>query len=392
MNTTSRIKDPALFAAVSEEELAWLRYVTPVTEHYCRHVASRAFDGKRLACWMHLRFNTLPWLLALAESGVDIAVGACNVDSTDDAAAAFLAEHGITVLGWSGMSLEDYESHKQTIRDFDADYLCDMGGELSEVYLDRRPTVVGALEATTSGLNRLRDLDIPFPVFDWNSIPLKDRLENRFHVGHEVWPVFGEVTSMSLFGRSVLVVGYGPVGKGIAQRARDLGAFVHVADLDPVRLIDAEHHGCVPVDLEAGLERCSIVVTATGVEGVLGATQLKHLRQGAIVFNAGHSNREIDVDWLTRHPHRRVRAHIERFDLEDAQVLLLAEGSLLNLAAGTGSSGLDLFDLYTAVMLRGIAWMFDGGAEDAPAGVQPYPAALEREIAERWLETRMGTA
>ena len=113
------------------------------------------------------------------------------------------------------MTQADYDQHKQLVRAFDADYLCDMGGELSEAYLDREPNVKGALEATTSGLNVLRDHDIPFPVFDWNSIPLKDRLENRLYVGNEVWPVFSEVTWMSLFRRSVLVVGYGPVGKGI---------------------------------------------------------------------------------------------------------------------------------------------------------------------------------
>ena len=150
---------------------------------------------------------------------------------------------------------------------FDADYLCDMGGELSMAYLDRTPPVKGALEATTSGLNLLKDHDLPFPVFDWNSIPLKDRLENRFHVGDGVWPAFGHVTGLGLFGRRVLVIGYGPVGKGIAERARNLGAVVSVADLDAVRLLEARHHGCETVTLEEGLARCEIIVTATGVEG-----------------------------------------------------------------------------------------------------------------------------
>jgi adenosylhomocysteinase len=252
---------------------------------------------------------------------------------------------------------------------------------LSAAYQDREPPVKGALEATTSGLNVLRDHDIPFPVFDWNSIPLKDRLENRFHVGNEVWPVFSEITWMNLYRRSVLVVGYGPVGKGIAERARDLGAIVYVADLDAVRLIEAQHHGCAPVSLEEGLTRCQIVVTATGVEGVLGEAHLRQARPGAIFFNAGHSNREIDIDWLYGQPHQRAKAHVERFDLNGKQIFLLAKGSLLNLAGGTASAGADLFDLYTAVMLRGINWLFDGGAEGAPPGVQPYPAELEQEIA-----------
>lgn len=147
------------------------------------------------------------------------------------------------------------------------------------------PPVVGALEATTSGPHTLAGLDIPFPVFDWNSIPLKDRFHNRFHVGNDVWPVFREVTWMNLCGRSVLVVGYGPVGKGIAERARNLGATVHVVDLGAVRLMEAQHHGCIPVSLGEGLAGCQIVATATGVERVLGEKQLQKARPVSIFFN-----------------------------------------------------------------------------------------------------------
>jgi adenosylhomocysteinase len=378
---SSRIKDAGLSAQIEKAEIDWLRYVTPITEHYCREVSQRDYRGRKLACWMHIRFNNMPMMLALAESGAEIVLGACNVDSTDDAAAAYLAERGITVYARRGMTQAEYDEHKQLVRAFDADYLCDMGGELSVAYLDREPPVKGALEATTSGLNLLRHYTLPFPVFDWNSIPLKDRLENRFHVGNEVWPVFSEVTSMSLFGRSVLVIGYGPVGKGIAERARDLGAIVYVVDLDAVRLIEAKHHGCTPVSLEEGLARCQIVVTATGFEGVLRGEHLRQARPGAIFLNAGHSNREIDTDWLYQQPHQRMRAHIERFDLGGTHIFLLAKGSLLNLAGATQGGGADLFDHYTAVMLRGITWLFDGGAEDAPPGLQPYPSFLEQEIA-----------
>jgi len=257
-----------------------------------------------------------------------------------------------------------------------------MGGELSVAYLDRTPPVKGALEATTSGLNFLKRHRLPFPVFDWNSIPLKDRLENRFHVGDGVWPVFSYVTGLGLFGRRVLVVGYGPVGKGIAERARNLGAIAHVTDLNPVRLLEARHHGCETVNLDEGLARCHIIVTATGVEGVLCKKHLCQVRPGAILFNAGHSNREIDIDWLYHQPHQRMKAHIEQFNIGKTHLFLLAKGSLLNLAAGAGPHGVDLFDHYTAVMLSGIAWMFDGIPDNILPGLQPYPAHLEREIAE----------
>ena len=173
---------------------------------------------------------------------------------------------------------------------------------------------------------------------------------------------------------------------------RDLGAIVYVADLDAVRLIQAKHHGCAAVSPEEGLARCQIVVTATGVEGVLGERNLRQARPGTIFLNAGHSNREIDIDWLYRQPYQRMRAHIERFDLKGTHIFLLAKGSLLNLAAGSGASGADLFDHYLAIMLRGISWLFDGGAEGAPPGVQPYPSELEQEVARLSVQLHGGTS
>jgi adenosylhomocysteinase len=388
--TASRLKDPRLASQIDEAVLAWLRYVAPITDHYWHDTSGRNYQGKRLACWQHIKLDNILPLLALREAGAEIVVGACNADSTDDAAAAYLAEHGVTVYAWQGMSQADYDEHLRLVRDFDAEYLCVMGGDLTLAYLDRDPPVKGALEATMSGLNVLRGHQIPFPVYDWNSIALKDRLENRYHVGNDVWPTFSEVTWMSLYGRSVLVVGYGPVGQGIAERAVDLGAHVSVADLNPVRLIEAWHCGCTPVSLEEGIARCQIVVTATGVDRVIRGEHLRLARPGTIFFNAGHYNREIDIDWLYSQPHRRVKAHIERFDIDNAYVFLLAKGSLLNLAAGSATAGVDLFDLYTAVMLRGIGWMFEGGADGAPAGVQPYPAELEQEIARLAVSLRTG--
>lgn len=380
---SSRIKNLDLAAQIDEGQLAWYRYVSPITEHYCRQIAQRDYRGKRLAYWGHITAqNTIAMSLALKQAGAEVVIGACNVDSTDDAAAAYAVSKGITVYGWQGMSQVEYQENLALVRSFEADYLCDMGGELSVAYLDKTPPVKGALEATTSGLHLLKKHKLPFPVFDWNSIPLKDRLENRFHVGDGVWPAFGQVTGLGLFGRRVLVVGYGPVGKGIAERARDLGAIAHVTDLDPVRLLEARHHGCEIVSLTEGLGRCHIIVTATGVEGVLSEKQLCQVRPGAILFNAGHSNREIDIDWLYQQPHQRMKAHIERFDIGETYLFMLAKGSLLNLAAGAGAHGIDLFDHYTAVMLLGIAWMFDGIPDDIPSGLQLYPAHLEREIAE----------
>jgi adenosylhomocysteinase len=377
----SRIKSLDLAAQIDDGELEWFHTVSPITQHVARDIAGRDYRGKRFAYWGHItRQNALCMLVPLREAGAEMAVGACNVESTDDAAAAYLVAQGIRVYGWQGMSRADYQENLALVRAFDADYLCDMGGELCVAYLDKAPPVKGALEGTMTGLHVLHQHTLPFPVFDWNSIPLKD-LHNRYHVGDTVWPAFSHVTSLGLFGRRVLVVGQGPVGKGIAERARALGASVYVTDLDPVRLLEGHHLGCETVELEEGLARCDIVATATGVERVLNERNLGRARPGAILFNAGHSNREIDIDWLYRQPHRRLKPHIERFDLGETHFYLLTQGSLLNLASGSSVHGIDQFDHYTAVMLRGTVWMFDGIPAEIGPGLQRYPAHLEREIA-----------
>lgn len=382
MIETSRIKDRDLAAQVDLGEIAWQRLICPITNQFADQIARKDYHGKKLAYWGHLTGqNLILMMTALKESGADIIIGACNVDSTDDVAAAYVASKGIRVYGKRGMSQTDYQENLAIVRSFEADYLCDMGGELCVAYLDKIPPVKGALEATMTGLHNLSKHNIPFPVFNWNDIPLK-YLHNRYHVGDSVWPAFNQVTGMSLYGRHVLVVGFGPVGQGIAQRARNLGASVYVADLDPVRLLEALHFGCETVTLEEGINRCQIIVTATGISGVLGKELLEKVKPGSILFNAGHSNHEIDIDWLYQQPHERMKANIERFELSETYLFLLAQGSLLNLAAGAGPFGIDQFDHYTAVMLLGISWMFDGIPDDISPGVQRYPFVLEKQIAE----------
>lgn len=377
----SRVKNIDLAKEIDAGQIEWFRTITPISNYYCRQIEQRDYRGKRFAYWGHItRQNTLSMILALKQAGAEVAMGACNVDSTDDAAAAYAAAQGVYVYGWRGMTLNDYRENLAIIRSFEADYLCDMGGEVCAAYVDKTPPVKGAMEATTSGLHVLKNLHLPFPVFNWNDIPLK-YLHNRYHVGDSIWPAFSFITSMSLYGRRVLVVGFGPVGKGIAERARDLGAMVYVTDLDPVRLVEARHLGLEPVELQEGLEHCQIIVTATGVEGILRRDQLSRLLPGSIIFNAGHSNHEIDIEWLYRQSHQRIVPHIERFDLEKTHLYLLGQGSLLNLSAGMPPHGQDQFDLYTAVMLLGTAWMFDGIPEEIQPGLQRFPIHLEREIA-----------
>ncbi|RCK47706.1 S-adenosyl-L-homocysteine hydrolase [Thalassospira profundimaris] len=383
---TSRIKDAALAANITPETLAWREVICPVTAAYGRYVAKRDLRGKTIVSFQHVLEDTIPTLLPFVQAGARVKVGACNPDSTDDAAAAYLAANGVEVHAFSGMTPDEYAKSIDILSDEPADIIADMGGELIEAFVKKGHKVEGALEATTTGVHRVEKLALNFPVFNWNDIAIKDRLHNRHHVAQEMWPVFSNVTGLALYGRTVLVIGFGPVGRGVAERARNLGAVVSVAERDPVRALEAQHHGCAVVDLETGLKNNAIIVTATGLSGILGKAQLSQVRRGAVLVNVGHSNTEIDVAWLDTLPRTRMRRHIERFDLdENKQVYLLNRGSLLNLAPGMGGSGKDLFDPFSAILLRGIDWLASGGAASFKPGFWDYPADLEVEIAQRIL-------
>jgi len=364
-----------------EAALEWLRFTHPVSEHFGAAVRRTDLSGKRLAGWMHLLPDTILTLLPFVEAGVSVRVGGCNPDSTDPRVVDYLVEHGVEVFDGrrEPRALYDETLHRFAAGPLDA--ICDMGGELIEAATLAGTPVGGALEATTTGLHRVRPLNLRFPVFDWNGIALKDAIHNRFHVGEETWPAFGSITGLSLFGCRVLVVGFGPVGRGVAERARALGAVVTVAERDPVRQLEAVHFGCRTLPLAEALVEADVIVTATGRDGVLGQAELGLCRDGAVVFNVGHSNREIDIDWLDRHEHRTMKAHIERYALDGRSLFLLNRGSLINIAFTGNLAGSASFDPFSGVMIRGLHWLLTGGAAGVAPGLHAYPPALEREVA-----------
>ena len=171
------------------------------------------------------------------------------------------------------------------------------------------------------------------------------------------------------------------------RNAPAIWAPVTVVDLDPVRLVQAQHHGCRVADFDDAVRRASVIVTATGFDGVVGAAQIESLPDGAILLNVGHSHREIDVDWLNQHPHTDLRRHLERYEVHGRRVHLLNRGSLVNLAAGLGSGAPQLFDPFAAIMLLGLDAILQGRIADLSAGVQRYPTELETRVARALIDT-----
>ncbi|HEY5875230.1 MAG TPA: adenosylhomocysteinase [Ilumatobacteraceae bacterium] len=367
-------------------ELEWIAWTTPITTALGIEVAAGDLAGRTIACRQHILPDTICIVAPLIEAGASVRMAPCNPDSTDDRAAAHLASIGVEIRARAGMTAAEHADALAWVASEPADALCDMGGELIAAAAAAGHRPAGALEATTTGLHRLDGIDVPFPVLDWNGIALKDLIHNRHHVGVETWPAFTAITGLALYGREVVVIGFGPVGQGVALRARDLGASVTVVDLDPVRSVQAQHYGCRVATLPDAVSKASVIVTATGFDGVLGAEQLEHVAAGAILVNVGHSDREIDVDWLDQHPRVAMRRHLDRYDVAGRRLHLLNRGSLVNLAAGLGIAAPQLFDPFAAIMLLGLDAILRGRTADLPAGVQPYPAELEARVARALIE------
>ncbi len=362
-------------------ELEWMAWTNPITTAIGVEVGAGDLSGRTVACRQHILADTIGILAPLVQAGARVRVAPCNPDSTDDRAAEHLASIGVEIRARAGMGAAEYADALEWLVSEPADALCDMGGEMIAAMASAGHRPMGALEATTTGLHRLADVEVPFPVLDWNGIPLKDLIHNRHHVGAETWPAFTAITGLSLFGREIVVVGFGSVGQGVALRAREFGANVTVVDRDPVRSVQALHHGCRAAEFDVAVPRASVIVTATGFDGVIGPAQLERVADGAMLMNVGHSHREIDVDWLDQHPHTRLRPHLERYEVSGRRVYLLNRGSLVNLATGLNNAAPQLFDPFAAIMLLGLDAILRGRTADLPAGVQRYPADLEARVA-----------
>lgn len=364
-------------------QLDYLERHIPLTRRVAEQFTARDRRGVRIAFSVHLDLKVVPVIQAVVRSGAEPLVLTCNPYTVRDEVCAYLQEVGARVRAWHGMSEAERVEAMDWAIAHSPQFLCEMGADLTARVLSAHPdaarAVRAAMEATGTGILRLADLPVPFPVFNWDDLPLKQGLHNRYLVGLVVWTTFLHVAQVTLYGRRVAVLGYGLVGQGIAEYARLLGAIPIVVEPDPARRILARHGGCWVMPLEEALPQAHVVVTATGRERVLREAHWPLLRDGAFLLNAGHSNVEIDVPSLLRFPHRMLRPHVEEVQLGDRRVYLLARGAMFNLAAGPGDP-YDAFDLTSALMLAGIAYMLDHHA-DHPPGVHLMPPEVERRVA-----------
>ncbi len=364
-------------------DLAWLRTHTPLTGRAAGRLVELDWRDQTFCLAVHLDLKMIPVVEALRHTGARVLLLGANPATTRDEVVAWLDHSGAEARAVFGMDdAARLEAMDWAIGQRPT-FLSEMGGEVTvrlvRTRADLATGVRAGMEATGTGLRRLAEVTLPFPVFNWDELPLKQGLHNRHLVGLAVWNTFLNVTGLMLHGRRVLVMGFGPVGRGLADYAQRLGAVVAVADPDPRRQVEARHEGCLVQALEEALPAAAVVVTATGRERVLGPAQFGLLASGAILLNAGHSNLEIDVPVLRRFPTTSVRPHIEAIDLAGTRrVYLLAGGAMFNLAAGPGDP-YDGFDLTSAIMLEGLRFMVRHHHE-FPPGVHLFPAEVEHAV------------
>ena len=359
-------------------DLAWARLQMPLTR--ARSEALPRLEGARLACSMHLDLKMVPAVEAVLERGAAVFLTTCNPTTVRDEVVAHLRARGAEAHAWKDMPPEAFREGIARALAWAPTHLCEMGADLSlALHARGGPSgVVAGLEATGSGIARMRTLALRYPVFNWDDLPIKEGLHNRWLVGVSTWHTFVERTRLTLHGKRVLVVGHGLVGQGVADVARSLGGRVLVAERDAARLLEARYAGWEAGPLSAELlARADVIVTATGVAGVLGAEELRHLRAGCFLLNVGHLADEIDVAALG--PRREVLPYVEEVRPHGVPVYLFAGGSMANLTAGWGDS-LNAFDVTLATMVAGLGFLFTEGGRSAP-GLHALPRPVWAGVA-----------
>ena len=364
------------------KDLAWLGAFTPATREAARALPS--LGGERLLVVCHLDLKMVPYFEALVEAGAGVRAHAANPATTRDAVAAYLGSIGVDAPARRDDPPERHAAHLRAAIAAGPTLLSEMGADATAATGGRLGGVRGGLEATGTGIKRLSGLDLGYPVFDWDGVPIKRGLHNRRLVGLMAANTFLNVTSLSLYGKRVLVVGYGPVGQGAADAARAFGAAVTVCDPDPAARLAALHLGFPAAPrLEEALPKADVVFTATGRDGAVPFGALPACKSGVFLANLGHTGGELPVGELRPHLADAPRPHVERFEVGGKLIHLLAGGAMFNLAAGPGDP-YDTFDLVTALMIEATGFLATEGV-GYPPGLHPLPEKVQDRAARLYL-------
>ena len=382
----SAIRDPALRPA-GQLKIDWVAAHMPVLASVAaearREFGPAPLAGVRIAACLHLEAKTARLLLTLRDLGADVvACGSNPLSTQDDVVAALAAAPGVTVFAHHGSSPSEYQGYLRMVAATGPAIVVDDGADLISMLHTEFPARLGAIrgaaEETTTGVIRLRAMErsgtLSFPVLAVNDTPMKRIFDNKYGTGQSVWDGILRTTNLTIAGRAVVVVGYGFCGKGVAMRAAGLGARVVVVEVDPVAANEALMDGYAVMPMQRAAEVGDIFITVTGCCRAIRGEHMAAMKDGAILANAGHFNVEVDLADLaaqcdpTDGGPRRVKPNIDEYRTRDGRKLyLLAEGRLVNLAAGDGHPS-EVMDLSFALQALAVLHIAAGGLDAAGGG------------------------
>ena len=391
----SEIRNEALYES-GETKIQWVKNNMPllrgIEQDFLR---DKPFKGLKIALSVHLEAKTAYLCRVLAAGGAEMYITGSNPLSTQDDVAAALVHGGLNVYAWYDATPEEYHRHTSEVIKAGPNIIIDDGGDLVNLIHNEYPqlidNVIGGCEETTTGIIRLVSMDkageLKFPMMLVNDADCKHLFDNRYGTGQSVWDGINRTTNLIVAGKTVVVAGYGWCGKGVAMRAKGLGAKVIVTEVDPVKAIEAVMDGFEVMRMNDAARIGDFFVTVTGCSEVITERDFNVMKDGAILCNAGHFNVEVDVEGLEKAAveKREMRKNICGYRMSNGRWLyLLAEGRLVNLAAGDGHPA-EIMDMSFAIQALSAEYLARKSGEISEKLVK-VPAEIDRRVALMELE------
>ena len=392
----------ASLAAEGKKRIEWAERNMPVLAQIRERFAKELpFTGVRFAACMHVTTETANLMRTLKAGGAEIALCASNPLSTqDDTAAALVHEYGISVFARNAVDRDGYYKHINASLDIEPHQVfddgCDLVNTLHTTRKELLGTIVGGCEETTTGVIRLhqmaKDGALTFPMIAVNDTDTKHMFDNRYGTGQSTLDAIFRATNTLLAGKILVVAGFGYCGKGVAERAKGMGADVVVTEIDPTKALDAMMQGYRVMPMYEAAKIGDVFITVTGNRDVLRSEHFSMMKDGAILANSGHFDIEIDVAWLekfAKQKNKKIRHQTDEYVLsDDRRILLVAEGRLVNLGAAEGHPAA-VMDMSFSDQALTAEWLVKA-ASSLTAGVHNVPTEIDKEVARLKLQSMGG--
>ena len=360
----------------------------------------KPLKGARIAGCLHMTIQTAVLIETLVELGADVTWSSCNIFSTQDHAAAAIAAAGIPVYAWKGLNEEEFNWCIEKTLFFGPErkplnMILDDGGDLTNMVLDHYPELVkgikGLSEETTTGVHRLyervKNGTLPLPAINVNDSVTKSKFDNKYGCQESAVDAIRRATDVMMAGKKVVVAGYGDVGKGTVASFSGAGAIVTVTEIDPICALQASMDGYEVKKIKNVIEKADIIITATGNKDILKEEHFRLMKDKAIVCNIGHFDNEIDMSWLNKNygdTKIEIKPQVDLYTIEDKQIIVLAEGRLVNLGCATGHPSFVMSNSFTNQTLAQIElWKNSSAYENK---VYMLPKHLDERVAKLHLE------